>query len=87
MTEPTIHDLRAQLDVLDERLVGLLNERAELSLAIRALKEDIHTGIYDPKREAEIMAHVSASNAGPLYADQLHEIYATILQVMKEARS
>lgn len=92
MTEATdsrvqIEKHRAVIDSLDEQLVSLLNKRAEQSLAIRALKPDAKMGLYDPKREEEIFERLDGLNDGPMYNDDLREIYATILRVMKEIRA
>ncbi len=81
-----IEQHRARIDEIDCELVRLLNARAAESLAIRALKPQVHWGLYDPKREEEIFAHLAACNQGPLYAENLREIYETILHVMKEMR-
>lgn len=78
---------RAVIDSLDEQLVALLNKRAEQSLAIRALKPDAQMGLYDPKREEEIFERLDELNNGPMYNDDLREIYATLLKVMKEIRA
>ena len=43
--------------------------------------------MYDAKREEEIFAKVSSYNEGPLYNENLREIYASILKVMKETPS
>jgi chorismate mutase len=80
----SIDELRAQIDALDERLVELLNQRAEKSLAIRALKPKAQMGLFDPRREEEIFERVATLNTGPLYGDDLKAIYATILRVSKE---
>lgn len=77
---------RARIDEIDCELVRLLNERAAKSLAIRALKPQVHWGLYDPKREEEIFANLARCNKGPLYAENLREIYETVLHVMKEMR-
>lgn len=77
---------RARIDEIDCELVHLLNERASESLAIRALKPQVHWGLYDPKREEEIFANLAECNAGPLYAENLREIFEAILHVMKEMR-
>lgn len=77
---------RARIDEIDCELVRLLNERATESLAIRALKPQVHWGLYDPKREEEIFTQLAACNQGPLYGENLREIYETILHVMKEMR-
>ena len=81
-----IAELRSRIDDIDCEIVRLLNERARMALAIRALKPQVHWGLYDPKREEEIFAHLASCNEGPLYAENLREIYEAILQVMKEMR-
>lgn len=77
---------RERIDEIDRALVKLLNERAAESLAIRTLKPQVHWGLYDPKREEEIFANLAQANEGPLFAENLREIYAAILHVMKEMR-
>ena len=81
-----IAEIRARIDQIDCQLVALLNERAQCSLDIRALKPSAHLGLYDPKREEEIFASVAKCNEGPLYGDDLREIYEAILHVAKEMR-
>lgn len=78
---------RVEIDRIDRMLVDLLNERAGHSLDIRALKPDAHMGLYDPKREEEIFAKLCSYNEGPLYNENLVEIYRGILKVMKEVPS
>ena len=82
-----IEEHRAAIDGIDEQLVGLLNDRAMHSLQIRDLKPGANMGLYDPRREEEILQKVGQFNAGPLYSEHLREIYTTILKVMKEAPS
>lgn len=78
---------RAKIDEIDQQIVSLLNKRAGHSLVIRGLKPDAHMGLYDPKREEEIFARVNSYNEGPLYNENLREIYEAILKVMKETPS
>ena len=78
--------VRARIDAIDCQLVKLLNERAQCSLDIRALKPSAHLGLYDPRREEEIFTNVATCNEGPLYGDDLREIYEAILHVAKEMR-
>ena len=82
-----IEEHRAQIDTIDQQIVALLNERALHSLQIRDLKPGAKMGLYDPRREEEILQKTSSYNAGPLYGEHLREIYTTILKVMKEAPS
>ena len=81
-----IAEIRERIDAIDCQLVKLLNERAQCSLDIRALKPSAHLGLYDPKREEEIFTNVAKCNDGPLYGDDLREIYEAILHVAKEMR-
>ena len=83
----SIAEHRASIDELDARILALLNERAEHSLAIRALKPSAKMGLYDPKREEEIFTRLGEVNEGPMYAQDVRQIFGTILQVMKELRS
>lgn len=78
--------LRDEIDEVDCQLVRLLNRRAEIALEIRSYKPEAHLGLYDPQREEEIFANLAECNEGPLFADNLREIYEAILHVMKELR-
>ena len=82
-----IKEHRAEIDELDRRIVALLNERALHSLQIRDLKPGARMGLYDPRREEEILQGIGKYDEGPLYSEHLREIYTTILKVMKEAPS
>jgi chorismate mutase len=92
MTDPNpeaqakISEIRQRIDAIDCQLVKLLNERAQCSLDIRALKPEAKLGLYDPKREEEIFSNVAKCNDGPMYSDDLREIYEAILHVAKEMR-
>jgi chorismate mutase len=79
-----IAEHRGKIDEIDCRIVELLNDRARLALKIRDLKPAASMSLYDPKREEEIFANLAACSQGPLFDDNLREIYGTILQVMKE---
>jgi chorismate mutase len=76
--------LRGRIDEVDCRIVGLLNERARLALEIRGLKPQINLSLYDPKREEEIFVNLAECNEGPLFDDNLRDVYEAILHVMKE---
>lgn len=75
---------REKIDALDAQIVSLLNQRAQHALAIRSLKPQAQCALYDPKREQEILDELCRNNQGPLYAQNIQEIYRAILKVMKE---
>lgn len=82
-----IENHRRQIDELDKQIVDLLNKRAGHSLVIRGLKPEAKMGLYDAKREEQIFEKIDACNEGPLFNENLREIYETILRVMKETPS
>ncbi|MDR1412987.1 MAG: chorismate mutase [Actinomycetes bacterium] len=81
---PEISDLRAHLDELDEQLVALLNKRAQTSLKVWTLRGEAGLGRYDPRREEEILQHVAQVNEGPLFNQQLRDIYHVLFTAMRK---
>lgn len=84
--ELTLEALRDEIDRLDEVIVRLLDRRARCAHAIGRLKRSEGMGIYEPSREASVMAHVKAVNAqleGPLADDAIVRLYE---RIMDEAR-
>ena len=55
-----LDDLRKRIDLLDESLVRLLNARAACALEIGRLKREMGIAIYQPAREAEVLAERAA---------------------------
>lgn len=79
-----IDEHRQAIDALDADIIRILNERTELSLAIRALKPKAGMELYDPDREERIFERLGALSDGPLRAQDIRAIYEALLKVMKE---
>lgn len=79
----TLEELRAQIDILDQKLVALLNERAQAALMIGHLKVQTSLPVYEPTREKIIFANVRSHNKGPLPDIELVHIYERIVDVMR----
>ncbi|MDH3583272.1 MAG: prephenate dehydratase [Phycisphaerae bacterium] len=65
-TESSLDDLRRRIDRLDEQIVRMLNERAEVVVEIGRLKQDGQTPIYAPDREQRVLQRIREHNHGPL---------------------
>lgn len=78
-----IDDLRRRIDEIDEQLVSLLNARADCALAIGQEKKAAGLEVYQPSREAEVLAHVQAINRGPLDNPAMKRLFE---RVIDEAR-
>jgi chorismate mutase/prephenate dehydratase len=76
--------LREQINTVDEQLLSLLNKRAELALAIGAVKAASGQPVYDPAREDAVFTKLEKANAGPLSTGAIDEIYRTIIAICRE---
>ena len=72
-------DLRTRIDSVDDKLVRLLNERAEISLAVGRIKADSDEQVFKPFREHELIEKLTGRNVGPLPERHLRAIYREIL--------
>jgi chorismate mutase/prephenate dehydratase len=75
---------RASIDAIDEAIVALLGERAELALRAGRAKRATGQPIYCAAREADVVARVSAADAGPLDGDAVARVFEAI---MRETRA
>jgi chorismate mutase/prephenate dehydratase len=68
--------LRRRIDVLDRKLVALLNQRAELARSVgRAKAAAGRRSIRDLERERDILLRVAMANVGPMPQADLLAIY------------
>ncbi len=74
-----LEKMRKKIDVLDRKLVNLLNLRAEITKRIG--REKISTGreIYSPEREMQVLRKVSGLSKGPLSKVAVESIYREIM--------
>ncbi len=74
-----LKNLRKQIDEIDRKIIGLLNERAKLALAIGKLKKQRGKQVYAPDREKEIYELIEKKNKGPMPKHSLRAIYREIM--------
>jgi len=74
---------RVIIDDLDRRIISLLNERTAVVEQIGRIKEELHLGIYEPKREDQVLENVLAHSSGPLPADSIKRIFERIMDEMR----
>jgi len=86
---PEMRRLRRRIDALDRKIVGLLNERAELGRAVGREKATAgRRAIRDIEREREVLLRVTMANAGPTPQADLLIVYRRLMAVARalEAR-
>jgi chorismate mutase/prephenate dehydratase len=74
-----LQPLRVQIDMLDARLVELLNERARVVVEIGKIKQQNKSPIYAPDREKMVLDKVRKLNRGPLPDRCLEAVYRELM--------
>ncbi len=76
-----LENLRNKIDVLDQKLVNLLNERAEVVIEVGKIKKNDKNAppIYAPSRERAVFNKIKAANKGPLPDRCLQAIYRELM--------
>jgi chorismate mutase-like protein len=74
---------RERIDTLDLQLLDLLNQRTTIVEEIGRIKQELHMGIYEPKREDQVFANVLGHNRGPLPPDAVKRIFERIIDEMR----
>jgi chorismate mutase-like protein len=78
-----LSDCRSRIDVVDRRIVALLNERTRIVEQIGRIKGQMQMAIYEPKREDQVFANVMESNPGPLAPEAVKRIFERIIDEMR----
>lgn len=76
-------EYRDRIDVLDRRLLSLLNERTRIVEEIGKVKRAARLPIYEPRREDAVFRNVTEHNKGPLAPDAVKRIFERIIDEMR----
>jgi chorismate mutase/prephenate dehydratase len=77
--EKKLQGLRQQIDSLDDRILDLLNQRAEVVVAVGKTKDDSHGVYYVPSREKAIYERLMAKNSGPFPDEGIRRVFREII--------
>ena len=78
-----IKDLRQKIDRVDEQILRLLNERAEIVLEVGKMKSEARSNFYDPKRESEVLHRLMSRNAGPFPGHAISPVFHEIISACR----
>src|SRR3989442_4883141 len=82
-SKDALSDCRSRIDVVDRRIVALLNERTRIVEEIGRIKREMRMPIYEPKREDEVFDNATSCNSGPLAAEAVQRIFERIIDEMR----
>ncbi len=74
-----IDDIRKRIDLLDDVLLRIFNERARLALEIGHVKKELGLPVFDPAREKRIFARMKGENPGPLDDGSIVRLFERIV--------
>jgi len=77
---------RRRIDLVDRKLLSLLNQRLRIALECGKIKNGMGKKIYDPRREAEVLTRLGMENRGPLKKEDLAKIFRTIIGVCRRSQ-
>ena len=79
----SLNDLRDKLDILDENLLEVLNERMQVVKEVGKLKAKEKSPIYRPEREQEILNRLNGINSGVLNQKAIEAIFLEIFAISR----
>ena len=75
----SIDDLRTEIDRLDDELLRIFNERADIALKIGMIKKEVALPVYDPAREKRIFKRMREQNPGPLDDQAIVRLFERVI--------
>lgn len=83
-----LKDRRRKIDLIDRKLLPLLNQRLRIALEIGKIKKQMGIKIYDPKREKEVLERLRLRlrNKYILKEKDLEKIFSAIIKVCRRSQ-
>jgi chorismate mutase len=78
--------MREKINLIDQELLTLLNQRLRTALEIGKIKKEMGKRIYDPRREKDVLNSLKRKNKGSLKEEDLKKIFTTIMKVCRKSQ-
>jgi chorismate mutase/prephenate dehydratase len=82
-SEDQLKFLRKKIDSLDEQILHLLNQRAEVALEVGRVKSETRRDPYNPQREEEILKRLESQNSGPFPRKAVSSVFQEIISACR----
>jgi chorismate mutase / prephenate dehydratase len=83
----SVDALRKKIDQIDEKIIGLLNDRASIALRIGHNKRLNNEEIYVPSREKEILHRLTQLSRGPLSEQAIRSVFSEVIAACRSLES
>src|SRR4051812_18144292 len=82
---PNVEEMRERIDSIDEQLLSLVDERAQLALGISQAKDLNGSGVgHDPQRERALLDRARAMDTGALDGEELEQVMSAVLRASRQ---
>jgi len=78
-----LEKIRKEIDLIDEKLIELLNARAELVKKIFEIKNKKNKPLFDPSREKKILERLTKKSKGILKPEDIKVIMETVFKIYR----
>jgi chorismate mutase/prephenate dehydratase len=75
--------IRKKIDLIDVKITSLLQQRAENSKRIADVKNRLGQKVYDPAREAQVLANVKKTSMGRMTPEMVASVYNEIFSASR----
>jgi len=82
-----LKEKRKKIDLIDRKLLTLLNQRLRIALESGEIKKKRGEKIYDPGREKEVLEKLKLKNKGLLKNEDLEKIFRVIIGVCRQSQT
>jgi chorismate mutase / prephenate dehydratase len=82
-----LDDARSHIDTIDEEILSLLRQRAEVALSIGREKAQQGAFVFDPAREAQVLRRLTQLDLSPLEAPAIQAIYREIISACRRLQA
>ncbi|MGB5292451.1 MAG: prephenate dehydratase [Lysobacterales bacterium] len=81
--QPTLDEVRREIDTLDAQIQAMISDRARLARAVRESKGQLENAVdyYRPEREAQVLRAVVERNQGPISDAEMLRLFREIMSV------
>jgi chorismate mutase/prephenate dehydratase len=79
---PALEPSRQRINAIDDQIVKLLNERAQVVREVGLIKKQFHAPVSAPGREEQVLRRAAGQARAPLTAPAVEAIYKAILREM-----
>jgi prephenate dehydrogenase/chorismate mutase len=82
----SLNSLRDQIDIIDEKIIELLNKRMETAESIIKVKTNNNFGVCDPSREKQVIDKVKSKSKHIILRENIEFIYQLMIDITRKVQ-